>query len=185
MCLIKLNLLPPSEKEDLAFREKQRWVLLYGGAILGITLIFIVLLVANWLSVFIQLKNANTDLLNLQQGEKGLDIKTQEENFQNLNRILETIDRYQSNQKRFSLILIELAQITPANIHLESIDIKKDQMTLSGFAPERKNLLEFEKVLKESHFFNSVENPLSNLIKAENITFYLKLTLNPKFLSYD
>ena len=100
MCLIKLNLLPPSEKEDLAFREKQRWVLLYGGAILGITLIFIVLLVANWLSVFIQLKNANTDLLNLQQGEKGLDIKTQEENFQNLNRILETIDRYQSNQKR-------------------------------------------------------------------------------------
>jgi len=46
-------------------------------------------------------------------------------------------------------------------------------------------LLEFEKVLKESHFFNSVENPLSNLIKAENITFYLKLTLNPKFLSYD
>ncbi len=174
------------EKVSLALQQKQRWLFLYGGALLAIALIFLIFLAASRSFVTVQLNSADSGLLALQTGEKGLDLKNQQVLFTELNKTLETIVSRQAGQKRYSRLLAEIAGLTPSPIRLESLDAKSDgQLTLNGFAPRREDLLAFKSLLEQSKFFTAVENPLTNLVKAENINFYLKLTIDPKALVYD
>lgn len=181
--MIKLNLLPLQEKKTLALEETQRWIVFYGSAILGILLIFVALLGIIWVSITIQLKSASNNFEAIQSSFRGQDLKTQQVAVSNLNSYLEKINAIQKNQKSYSNFLINLAEIIPDGVRLNTFSLDdKNEAVLNGYAQRRELVILLKDSLEKSDFFGDVESPLSNLVKQTDINFYFKFKLRPNVL---
>lgn len=181
--MIKLNLLPPQEKEALVLEKTQRWIIFYGSAITGIFLIFIALLIIIWVFITIQLKSAVNNLESVQGSFKGQDLKTQQAAVADLNKYLEKIASIQKNQKNYSALLINLSNLVPSGIRLNTLTLDKNgEISLNGYAQRRELILTFKDSLEKSNLFAGIENPLSNLIKQTDINFYFKFKILPDAL---
>lgn len=180
---IKLNLLPPQEKEAIAVDRAHRWIIFYGSAILGILLIFIVLLGTIWLYLAIQLKTVSVNLNSSQAGLQGQDLKTQQDLIAQLNKDLVEMDVLQKNHKLYSKFLIALTELIPAGARLNGLDINdKEEVIMEGFAQRRDQVIFLKDSLEKSALFSNVESPLSNLVKQADINFYFKFNLRPDAL---
>lgn len=181
--MIKLNLLPPQEKEVLALERIQRWIVLYGSAIFGILLIFVSLLTIIWIFITIQLKSVTSNLDSIQSSFKGQDLITQQTAVASLNSYLEKIDAIQKNQKNYSNLIIFLAGIIPAGVRLDTLSLnEQNEVSLNGFAQRRELVVSLKDALEKSELFSNIESPLSNLVKETDINFYFKFKLQPNAL---
>ncbi len=181
--MIKLNLLPPQEKEILASEKIHRWVIFYGSAILGILFIFAALLGVIWIFIGVQLKSVASNLEAIQNSFRGQDLKTQHTAVPNLNKYLEKIHGIQRNQKSYSSFLVALTKIMPEGIRLDSLSVdESNEVILNGYAPKRELVISFKDSLERSNLFENIESPLSNLIKETDINFYFKFKLLPNVL---
>lgn len=181
--MIKLNLLPPQEKEVLALERIQRWIVLYGSAIFGILLIFVSLLTIIWIFITIQLKSVTSNLDSIQSSFKGQDLITQQTAVASLNSYLEKIDAIQKNQKNYSNLIIFLAEIIPAGVRLDTLSLnEQNEVSLNGFAQRRELVVSLKDALEKSELFSDIESPLSNLVKETDINFYFKFRLQPNAL---
>ena len=182
--MIKLNLLPPEEKKILALEKARRWVMFYGSALIGLTLVLAVLLSAIWLYVHTQLKTADTNLVTAQASVRGQDLKNQQNLITQLNNKLAKINALQKKRKYFSPLLASLAELVPSGVHLEGLSLS-DQGTavLSGFAQKREQFLIFKQALESSPLFTDVASPLTNLTSQTDLTFSLQFKFNPETLN--
>jgi len=179
--MIKLNLLPPQEKELLRLAQIQRWIILYGSAILLSSLIFIFLLSVIWFSLFIELKSLDASLSIAKQSSQGQDLKAQQGLVEELNAQIERISRFQKTHKTYSAILISLANMLPSDVKIIGLTInKQNKMSINGFAQRREGVLALQKSLKNSAIFTDVSGPLSNLTKQTNINFSFTMTIQAK-----
>lgn len=182
--MLKLNLLPPEEKNALMIEQSQRWIVFYGSAIAAILLIFAGLLGAIWLSINYQLKNAAAEFNSVQTSLKGRDLKSQEEQISQTNAFLKNLDNIQRGQKIYSDLLIALSDLVPPGAKLTSLTIdEKNAVALYGFAAQREQILAFKEALENSKLFKDIESPLSNLVKQTDINFYFNFNLQPDALN--
>ena len=178
--MIELNLLPPSEKNLLNLEQIQRWALLYGGSLLLMALGFTAILGLVWFSILVQLKNYSQSLQNIGASFQGQSVDRQKQLTLNLNQYLEKINNVQQNHKYYSAALVALANIIPAGARLDGLSIdEKNQVSLTGFAPQRTQVLLLQDALTKSQFFTKVEKPLANLTKPADIDFNFKFTIKP------
>jgi len=77
--MIKLNLLPPQEKNRLNNEQLQRWIIFYGVYLWAILLIFAFLMSFVLLYINLQMQSAAKNLTTTQSSLKGTDLKTQQE----------------------------------------------------------------------------------------------------------
>ncbi|MBI4709363.1 MAG: PilN domain-containing protein, partial [Candidatus Portnoybacteria bacterium] len=73
--------------------------------------------------------------------------------------------------KRYSSMIEELASLASGGIKFKELSFNKNEVSLEGLALTRAELLAFKEALEESPDFESVESPLSNLLKQNNIDF--------------
>jgi len=178
--MIRLNLLPPQEKEILAHEENRRWVVYYGSAVILILLVFLGLLGAIWFGINIQLNSAVNALDSIKTSFKGQNLKTQQTAIVALNKYLARIENIQKNQKDYSSLLILLTNLIPEGVRLESFSVdEKDAATLTGFAAKREQVLALQENINNSGLFEKVESPLSNLVKQTDIEFTFTFNLKP------
>ena len=176
--MIKLNLLPPTEKELLNIDRTQRWIVFYGSIFLCSLLVFIILLAVIWLSLFIQLKSIGVNLDIAKQSRQGQDLKIQQNLIKELNTRIEKISQSEKNRKSYSMILFSLAKIMPIGTRLERFSIdEKNQMIIFGYAQKRENLLILKNSLEKSALFTNIDSPLANLIKQTDIYFSFTMTV--------
>lgn len=179
--MIKINLLPPEEKENLKLQETRRWIIFYGNSILISSGFFAALLIIVLIFVSTQLKNANLDLAAAQTSFQGQDLKAQQDLIKDLDNKLAKIDKMQKEKKQISDILISLSNITPEETRLNSLSINnKNELVISGFAKNRENIIRFKEILENSSLFENIENPLSNLIKQTDIDFTFNMKISQK-----
>ena len=182
--MIKLNLLPPEEKQIITLEKAQRWIVFYGSALIGICLVFITLLGATWLYVYTQSQAAEINLATTQTSLRGQDLKQQQNLIQQQNIQLAKINLLQKQHKYFSPLLISLAAMVPDGVRLEGVSIKDGgEAALSGFAQKREQFLIFKETLEKSPIFNNVVSPLSNLTRQTDVNFSLQLNFKPESLN--
>jgi len=176
--MIKLNLLPPEEKNWLRLNQIQRWIIFYGSAILSSFIIFVALLTVIWLSLSIQLKNTSTNFSAIQQGLPGQSIKTQQNLIDELNAELNRISQLEKNRQDYSKILISLAGMMPAGTRLEELTIgEQNKITIAGHAQAREQVINLKNSLTDSPLFTDVASPLDNLVKQTDINFSFSATI--------
>lgn len=181
--MLKLNLLPPSEKKRLELTKLSRLTVLLTVWFLVFLVVFALLLTATFFSLSILL-HEQKKLIEIRQS----DPKTQhlleiEEKIERTNQIIRQVCLKQKELILWTSPLEEISKITPSGIYLTNLSYQttKNQITLNGWANERENLLGFQKLLEESSFFKEVKAPLANLVKQKdiNFSFTLKPVLQP------
>lgn len=179
--MIKLNLLPVSEKELIRLNQIQRWIVFYGSVCLCSLLIFITLLIAIWLFIFIQLKSAADNLDAARQSQQGLDLKTQQNLIKELNGKITAVSQFEKNSRHYSNLLIFLASVMPNGTKLNGLSIdEQNNLTISGHAQRREAVLDLKSALESSPLLTNVVSPLTNLTRQTDITFAFtaKLKIN-------
>jgi Tfp pilus assembly protein PilN len=165
-----INLLPPSQKEELKQRDNLIVSLNIGIAVLAFLISLLLLLTGVYFFLLGELKSQETILetklryLNLEL-EKEISAK---------NNFLSKILLFETKKREIFPILEEISQILPEGIKLESISISKVeneeiQILLTGFSQDRKRLISFREILQKR--FSEVSFPTQVWLKEREINF--------------
>ncbi|OGG38215.1 hypothetical protein A3D55_01495 [Candidatus Jorgensenbacteria bacterium RIFCSPHIGHO2_02_FULL_45_20] len=178
--MITLNLLPPQTKKEahllqLYLSLKNAIVLL----LLFTTLAAITLLLAKLTLQEYFTRVVDQTTLTTQYGNIfSKDIK-------DVNRQLTEVNKIQSEYIPWTKFFAELSDITPEGIVIFNVNINGKDVTLSGFAQNRDQLLKLQQALSGSPLFLESDVPLENLLTRENINFNIKSSVDLTRLQSD
>ena len=90
-----------------------------------------------------------------------------------INRVLRVTGEIQNGYTLWTPLIEELLPSIPEQITLSELNIERQKQTiiLSGFAKTRDDLLSLQQALEQVSFIDSINMPLSQLTKKENISF--------------
>lgn len=173
MKMIKLNLLPPKEKEEAKLADFIRWLIFFATPISIFLIIFILLLVGTFFSLFVMTRAQEEAIKIRESDSKMQELFQTEERIAEINQILDQVYNKQKETISWTLILEEMSKIMPNGAYLTNFSYNKNNNTISliGWADERKDVLSVEKLLEENPLFEQVNSPLSNLLKQREINF--------------
>lgn len=169
--MIKLNLLPPEEKEAIAINRINSQLLIIGSWLVTILIIFsFVLLLIN---VYINQK--------ITVAEAGLVVaqdKLKLEGFGELQKLVNTVNKQiielaelRNKQKVYYPLFKKLVDVLPEGVRFKTVTLDKNRLTIDGFAVSREQVLAIKRELEIANEFEKVSSPISNLIKAKDIDF--------------
>lgn len=177
--MIRLNLLPPKEKKELKWADLNQLVI-----ILSVWLLFFLLLSSLFLigsySYLSNLLKKQGVLIEIRQDDPKIQHLLELENkVQQANRKIERIYLKQKELILWVPLLEEISELIPGKLYLKTFIYQPNtnQISLSGQANTRDDLIRFENSLKQSPYFTEIKSPLSNLLKQTNIDF--SFTLKP------
>lgn len=177
--MIELNLLPPPEKKLLSVDQTRRWISFYGGSGLLLLLGLAALLGFIWFFILIQLKDYTQSLQKIDNSFQGQSIGRQKELIAEFNQYLAKLNQIQGQHTALAPALAEIANLIPAGARLDGLSIDAaNQVSLTGFATQRTQVLMLQEALAKSRFFNQLSAPPANLTKPVNINFSFKFNLS-------
>ncbi|KKQ51474.1 MAG: hypothetical protein US71_C0011G0030 [Parcubacteria group bacterium GW2011_GWD2_38_12] len=172
--MIKLNLLPPIEKNNYKTEIMRRFVIFFGIGIFIITTIFIGLLAFNYLFLYLQLSPEM----------KSLEAEKTTEKYK---KVEELENQIKDTNKKIGLILTIKNQVVPTfpiiekiskaanekDSYLKSFVIDRENSTASikGFALERDHVVKIQDNLRNDQQFSDINAPYSNFLKQRNVDF--------------
>jgi Tfp pilus assembly protein PilN len=174
-----INLLPPKLKNEYQTYLNHRFMIFFGSSATFVLLVFIILLGATFAFLEIQ-------TIALEQQIEVLEASEQNRRFSELHESLsELIQQYRSADMLDDKILPthpvleEVVSLVPAGIYLNNLNFNRErkEILISGFAPQREQVIEFEAGFNDSEIFEKVVSPLANLIKETDITFNFTIIL--------
>jgi len=171
--MLKINLLPLRQKKELKLTELACSANFLIIGLLACLMLFSLLLIIVFATLTV-LVNEQTDLISMMENQEEAKLLTEKEGIiiegnNHLNKILD-------KQKEIILsapILKELSEIIPERVYLKNISYysASGEVTLSGWANDREDLLSFKDLLEQSSRFSDINLPLANLIKQNDIDF--------------
>lgn len=168
--MITLNLIPQKEKHELKllglYLATKNIIFL---TLFGIIIIAIVLLGAKF--VLQDYFNKVVDENYLSAGIGKFTISEIKIFKQDLKEIIKIQKDYQSWFNFFTAF----NKLVSQGIAIDTLDISKNQIKISGISKNRDSLLEFKNNLDNSDLFGEFEIPLDTLFKKEDISFNLDL----------
>lgn len=171
--MISLNLLPPEKKKNINLAraylmlKKVIIMLLIITSLSSITLLATKLTLQNQFVKYINETTLTTKYVQLFNNE-----------IRKFNQDLKNVENVQNEYLPQSLFYLNLIELMPAGINLESININDNKMLLAGTALDRESLLELEKNLKNSSLFSDIMIPLENKLIKNDIKFNVKATVD-------
>lgn len=172
-----INLLPPSEKNNLEIEKKYRLVLI----LCSITLFFLIALSLILFSLKIHVAG--------QSESQRIIVTATEKQFQNsqaqkleadinsINENLVKLDSFYKNQANFTGFLEKISKIVPEGMYLANLSLRQKEVSLNGYSPTREILFEFKKRLEEEPAFEDVYFPPASWVTPEDFTATFKLEL--------
>jgi len=174
-----LNLLPPYRKKDLRNEFVWRKLTVFFWLFFTVTVIFICLLTTTWSYITIQQKAINQLVLIAENSDSGQKIKNLEQEIQQTNDNLTYLNQLNLYTMETSAVVNQICQLIPDGVKINSLAINRDNQEcfVGGHADSRQQLLNFQNTLENTKIFYSVELPLSNLLKEQNLIFELSFNL--------
>ena len=147
--MFTLNLLPAAKKQETIFEKYRRLAIFVASILFVYLIIFGILLTSIYFFLNIQLE--------------GLHRLIEAENL--------TVTAVKSRELE--------SNSAPEGIHFKSVSIKKDakQVSLSGRADKRADLLNFKDILERNSDFVEVSVPIGILLKQQDIDFNINFKL--------
>ncbi len=180
---IYLDLLPEERKQEEKKKKLFRKILWQELRFLLPVISFIVILIATNINLKIQLNSLNNIYLTEQSREGYKNLKEYEEKFREINLKTSSISKFQERHFYWSHLFYRLSDLMPEGVFINGLSTKDYQVSLTGKAKTRENLLLFQERIKSSDCFSEVNVPLSNLVSRENVDFQLDFKLKKNCLN--
>ncbi len=183
-----INLLPPEAKKEILMERKKKMVLLNWIFVLSLLILSVLAMYA----ILFYLQD-RADSLEAWLEESSLSsekIANQETlgKIDSFNLSFEKLNAFYRQKVHISEVLEKIAKVLPENIYLKEFSVspnlvdnsqskKIDSLNvyISGFSLTREDLLLLESDMKSFEKFNF---PLTNLVKAADIDFYLTFKIS-------
>jgi Tfp pilus assembly protein PilN len=180
--MLKINLLPPSQKQALRENEISRWFLYFFSSLGFLMVIFGLLCLSTYFYLFILVQSQKQAISSAQdkiqsQELKNIEIQISETN-QKIKKIYASFDSF----IYWTEILEDFSKDIPKGIYLKNLSyrLEDNQIRLDGHANTRQVLLDFEKIIKNNQEFADLESPISNLLKQTDIDFSFNFKIDPQ-----
>jgi Tfp pilus assembly protein PilN len=175
--MIKLNLLPPEEKKEIAGQKDFRKVLARGSFSLALVLVFLAILASIWLYLLIQLRSVQEIASELEANPQNQTFQDIKKEIDGINKKMQAFDKLESQRKEYSFYLQKLSELVNPGIVFRSVNFVGSKVSLSGQASTREVLLSLKSALESSPYFQNINAPLSNFLKQNNIGFSFSFEL--------
>lgn len=166
-----INLLPPQQKEELRQEQKLKLILIFGILLVSflVSLFLILSLVRN-------LIEAKSEYFKEEDKDMAI-IQAEEGKIKEANLMFSQLDNFYSGQIRLVAYLEKISRLTPEGVHLTNFNFSpdqkkgKNQISFSGFSPDRKTLLLLKENLEKEQGFSEIYFPAENWVKPTDINF--------------
>ena len=177
--MLNLNLLPPAEKEHLAYAIRTRAVIAVGGATTAVLLVFLVLLLPTFFAIVLQRSEIVRALDLERRSQEQTGITARVERIRAADRLADQVVRYEAERLAVAPLFQAVIRAVPSAVRIRAVSFRADRrdLTLEGHAAARSDLLEFTRILGDDPHIAKVFSPVSNLIRETDINFVLSATL--------
>jgi len=174
---MRINLLPPKAKTELFEEEIKRLIIILGGLALFFLISLTLILFSTEISISAQVSSKQTQLDIQEEQLRAPEIQNLKEKITKANQDLSKLDSFYEGQIKLGEIFEKISEILLPNMYLTTLSYKKEdlQISLSGYAPNRENLLEFKKNLEKE--FPNPYFPPQNWIKSIDIDFQVNFKI--------
>lgn len=179
---IIINLLPEKRKKEIRKRKFLLFVIWQEILIIFTAMVFFGVLFSANLILSMNYKSIQKDGEKYFDREEFREIKRYEDEFAEVNNKVSLVDSVQNNDYYWTNFLYELSRITPEGIKLNELSSEQLDITLSGRANSRDELIVFRDRLEESDCFSEVSVPLSDIVKKEDIDFKIEVEIDKNCL---
>jgi len=167
-----INLLPDTKKNQL--QNLVRFI--FAKDLLETMLLFYSLLaiifVWSWLALQEDYNNMaqSATLVNRESSTTNREVR-------NVNNIIRQFNLSTANYIQTTPVLKHLIETTPSNIKINSLIFNRaqKQLTISGIALTRDDLLNYENIIKTYSWTKKYTTPISQLLQKENINFEIRV----------
>jgi len=175
--MLNLNLLPPQERQNLAYVFRTRAVAAVGGGVAALLIVFLVLLFPTIVRLVLDEREARRSLEIERQSQVRTGVVKDAEAVRQANRLAETAARHIAGGS--APLFEELFRIIPDPVRLDVIRLAAQDraLALEGFSPTRRDLLELVRALEAHPRVASVTSPVANLIRETDIRFFISAKL--------
>jgi type IV pilus assembly protein PilM len=175
---IRLNLIPPEKKAEIAKNHNLRLIIRLEVFLAIVVLLFIVVLAS---FSYILNMNMGNQLNEKKQTEKEVQyekIKNYDEQFSLANSKISKIMTIKKDQVYWSAFFDKMNGIVFPGIDVFSISNVDYSITILGRSLTRDDLILFKEKLEKDSCFSSVDLPLSNLVDKSNIEFQIDFEIS-------
>lgn len=179
--MLSINLLPFREKQAVRAEEALRMVLFFTVLAVLAFAVGLVFLMPSFLSTRLAEQELGRALTLEDQTARHQAVREVILKARSVNESLAQIRSYAASPPRASSLL-ERFFASGAGITVQALFIRKSgEITLSGHAATRQELLQFEESLRNSDRFHEIAFPLSNITRERDIQFTVQGKLKPEY----
>jgi len=167
------NLLPPKEKEEVRYEEIRLIMLVFAYSTTAVLAMGLIFLFPSFLSLTFEKGEFDRSLKIEEEAALNFEIKDSKSRISAIKAELSLIAGYIPNASRASAIIGDIFADAPAGINIQEIRVGKDgALAVSGVAGTRRDLLNFEKNLRDSGRTQELKAPVP--VKEFEINFNLQ-----------
>ena len=175
--MLHTNLLPQEEKKVISLEQWLRIVRFFGIATIAILIIGTILLAPAYLPLYFQNNELKRSLSIQQEATKKINADQLSKDATRIKAIVFSL-RQTKNHPSNVLPLFDLFTAPQAGIVVTAFSIDKNgNISLSGTAATRNDLLMLEERLRNSSRFTDITSPIDLLVPPTNIHFDFRATL--------
>ncbi|MDI6603242.1 MAG: PilN domain-containing protein [Patescibacteria group bacterium] len=175
-----INLLPPTQQEELRQEERFKLVLNLGIIILAFLVSLTLILFSIKISLSTDLKIQKIYFEQRNKKMEGLEIQELEAKINNYNSTLSKLIVFYHDQLDLTSMLEKISQALPEEIYLTTLNFNPQisQISLTGFSPNREILLQFKENLEKTEGLEKIYFPPANWIPATDIDFSVNFKIS-------
>lgn len=171
-----INLLPPTERENLIKEARLRLFFVWGIFVLFFLTAFSLVLFS--INVYLAGETSSYKILidYEQQKSSTLEAQNTEKEIGEINKRLESLNAFYLGQPKITELLRKISELIPEEIYLNSLSLDPVEgdgfrVSLTGYSKTRETLLEFKKNLESDQVFKGIYFPPSNWVKPSDVNF--------------
>ena len=182
--MLNTNLLPPHEKEAIFFEEQKRLMVFFLILLGGAFLVGFILVTPSYVLIRAE-KSGLSERLGIEEGvSQKLGVKELLARVNSIKTHLALVKNRLSIPGQKSILLAKILQEAGSGVGISVFSVNEDStVSIQGRAATRRDLLDFEKKLREGALFQDISLPLANIVRDRNIDFSLlgklRLTVLP------
>ena len=177
MSILTINLLPPEEKKAVEFEEARKIIRFFASAASLVLGAGVLMLLPSYMPLFFEQRTLEYTLAVEEESWERLKSGELINDAAKDKTLVRSLKESLTKPARASLLLSELLE-SQENIRITEFGITKEGIVrIGGFAKKRADLLEFEKILRDSGRFQEFSFPLSSIVKESDITFTMQAKL--------
>lgn len=180
-----INLLPPTEKEDLLLKKRNRVVIILWILVLFFLVCLILILFSIEIYIQSQVESQKTILTDAQKEFEQLEVQELRSKINSINSTLTKLDSFYQEKIDLPRILEKISKTLPEDMFLTGFSIispsdREDEIRVSlfGFAPSVEHLIEFKNNLDQESSFRDTSFPPANWVNPTDIDFLVSFKVD-------